>query len=160
MGDLDSVRPEVLKFYETHGSHIEKKPSQYENDFEKSVNYLMLKYSENQGWQQKKESKLYILGASGGRLDHTLSNLSMQYRFAKEIALKHDNFAVSILTKNTLAMCILPGKTTYIRTSIEADDGVGLIPLSGPCEKTVTTGFRWNLGSHFYKLLYTNNFLN
>lgn len=66
VGDFDSIKPEVRKFYEQKGAKFIKIEDQNYNDFQKAVIQCI-----NSNW-----NKLFIFGAFGGRMDHSLANLS------------------------------------------------------------------------------------
>jgi thiamine pyrophosphokinase len=73
IGDLDSLADDVAHFAEL-GIEIVHDPSQYSNDFEKALDYLIGRASEH----------VLILGLSGKRIDHTLTNISVMKRFVKK----------------------------------------------------------------------------
>ncbi len=79
IGDLDSITPETLRYFEQQQNHtceIIKIPDQEHNDFEKVLTYLA------EGWK----GAVRILGMTGGRTDHTLSNFSVMVRFADKFS--------------------------------------------------------------------------
>lgn len=69
IGDLDSL--EDVERYAAQGIEIIHDPDQYSNDFEKALHYLIDRRSEH----------VLILGLSGKRIDHTLTNISVMKRF-------------------------------------------------------------------------------
>lgn len=77
VGDLDSITPETLRHFEeqkmnkNHLCEIIKIPDQEHNDFEKVLIYL------SERWN----GAVRILGMTGGRTDHTLSNFSVMLRY-------------------------------------------------------------------------------
>lgn len=74
VGDLDSISSETLEWYRNQGTKILHVSEQEHNDFEKVLRYL------EEFWK----GKVRILGLSGGRMDHTLSNLSVMLRYSDE----------------------------------------------------------------------------
>lgn len=78
IGDLDVIKPEVLRFYRRKGVKIKKISDQNKNDLEKA---LMLALS-------KKIKNIFITGATGKRPDHTLNNLSIIKRFSRKANIK------------------------------------------------------------------------
>ena len=70
IGDLDSLAEDVSRFAEL-GIEIVHDPDQYSNDFEKALSYLI----------QHEARHVLILGLSGKRMDHTLTNISVMKRF-------------------------------------------------------------------------------
>ena len=74
ISDLDSMTPETLRFFEEQKNpkcEIIKIPEQEHNDFEKALMYL------SERWN----GPVRILGMTGGRTDHTLSNFSVMLRY-------------------------------------------------------------------------------
>ena len=72
VGDLDSISKETLTHYREHGVEIVRHTDQEHNDFEKVLRYLT----------HSAEQHVIVLGMTGGRVDHTLSNLSVMLRYA------------------------------------------------------------------------------
>lgn len=79
IGDLDSISPETLRFFEDQKNPrcvIIQVPEQEHNDFEKALNYL------SERWN----GAVRILGMTDGRTDHTLSNLSVMLRYSDKFS--------------------------------------------------------------------------
>lgn len=70
IGDMDSLAEDVAHFAEL-GIEIVQDPDQYSNDFEKALRFLIDRNAEH----------VLILGLSGKRMDHTLTNISVMKRF-------------------------------------------------------------------------------
>lgn len=68
IGDMDSLAPELLKRYEERGSRIITYPA----DKDKTDTWLALEYA-----LEREPEQVFIFGALGGRLDHTLANVSL-----------------------------------------------------------------------------------
>ena len=71
IGDLDSVMPETLKYFEELHCEIIRIPDQESNDFEKTLAYLSRQF----------QNSVYVFGMTGGRTDHTLANFSVMLRY-------------------------------------------------------------------------------
>lgn len=120
IGDLDSFEKTGEE-----SSEIIYDPDQETNDLEKALRYA----------QKKSASQIYVLGATGNRLDHTLKNLSVIKQFDphfEELILK-DNFGDTRLIPNTFEMEIAVGTQ------------VSLFPLSGKVEGVTTNGLQYPL---------------
>ncbi len=74
IGDFDSITPQTLEFYREAGVQIIHRSDQYSNDFEKALHHAI-----SLGCRD-----VEVFGISGGRLDHTLTNLSVMRRFADQ----------------------------------------------------------------------------
>mmetsp|Transcript_87 Transcript_87/g.270 ORF Transcript_87/g.270 Transcript_87/m.270 type:complete len:277 (-) Transcript_87:153-983(-) len=132
-GDLDSLRPEVADFYRERGVRIEHEAEQDTHDFEKCLRWLQAEQS-----GADLPFTVVAFGAFGGRLDHTMANLNMVYRYSC-----FSSFV--LLSTDSLALLLRPGRNV-IQVDTAAEDGTcGLVPLTGRCERVVTTGLKWNL---------------
>lgn len=72
VGDLDSISPDTRQYYEDQALPILHVPEQEHNDFEKALEHLLSKWN----------GTVLVFGMTGGRLDHTLSNLSVMLRYS------------------------------------------------------------------------------
>lgn len=78
IGDMDSIEPAQLKSYSTQGVKIIKYPAKKDfTDTELALDYAM----------GLKPTAIYIWGALGGRLDHTLANVFL-LRKGKDASIK------------------------------------------------------------------------
>ncbi len=84
IGDLDSIRPDVLKNLNRH-TEVIKISRQNDTDVEKCI-----KYSLKKGYND-----IILMGVTGDRLDHTFCNLGIVLKYYKQIKLK-------ILAENSL----------------------------------------------------------
>ncbi len=79
VGDLDSITHETLRHFQDQQHppcEIERIPEQEHNDFEKALAYLSNRWS----------GTVCILGMTGGRTDHTLSNFSVMLRHSDKFS--------------------------------------------------------------------------
>src|SRR5581483_11586233 len=74
VGDLDSIAKETLEYFDAMGTEIVRMIDQDRNDFEKSLAWLLLRFT----------GEVRILGMTGRRTDHTLANFSVMLRYADE----------------------------------------------------------------------------
>jgi len=74
IGDLDSSERKVLNYFRKKGTKIIKLKRQSDTDLEKA-----LKLCKSLNYQ-----RLFIIGFSGKRFDHTISNISNSLKFANE----------------------------------------------------------------------------
>lgn len=80
------------------------------------------------------------VGALGGRLDHTISNLAMLHRFS--------HLQLTLCGDGNLARLVQKGKS-IISIDPQAEGPMcALFPLCGPATAS-TTGLKWNLGKSF-----------
>jgi thiamine pyrophosphokinase len=124
IGDLDSYNGS-----DKESSEIIFRPSQEFNDLEKALQYA----------KKQKGTHIYILGATGHRLDQTLKNLSVLKQFSRQFQQIRiaDNF----------------GETRLLPPSFSDDFAVGtqlsLFPLSGKVTGIITQGLKYSLDNEF-----------
>jgi thiamine pyrophosphokinase len=93
IGDFDAIKSNVLKYYKARGVKIKKIPDQNANDLEKALKLAL----------SKKYRKIFLIGATGKRLDHTLNNLSVIKRYSKKADIKFydKTFEMFFINKST-----------------------------------------------------------
>lgn len=74
IGDLDSIKPEILKFFSDKSTIIKIK-RQNDTDVEKCLKFAI----------RKGFSEALLLGVTGDRLDHTICNLGIVLKFYRQI---------------------------------------------------------------------------
>lgn len=77
IGDFDSIRPEVKKYYFSRSEIIQLK-GQNDTDVEKCLKFAI----------KKKFGEVFLMGATGDRLDHTICNLGIVLKFYDKIRIK------------------------------------------------------------------------
>ncbi|MCX7635677.1 MAG: thiamine diphosphokinase, partial [Syntrophales bacterium] len=126
VGDMDSLNPEELDYFRNAGCQIITHPAA------KDETDMALAFA---AALQMKPRKIWILGALGNRLDHTLANLSLLLRGAEQ------NIEVRIVDRWCEAFvvrdrCILEGK---------AGQTVSIFPFPGPARGVTLEGFEYPL---------------
>ena len=121
LGDLDSIHPDTLERFKS--VEIIKDVDQFSTDTMKVINYEL----------SKEIDELLLLGATGGRIDHALSNLSLLTRYA-------DIIKITILDDHS--------ETLFLKDSITFKSVLGrklsLMALGGSSFVT-TKGLKWEL---------------
>lgn len=121
IGDLDSIEHATLKVFA--GVKTRRIADQNSTDLEKALTWLT----------RKGVDEIHVFGATGGRIDHTVGNLSGIAKFerkAKITVFDNDGRIQPVLAAFTL--------------NEPAGTVVSLIPLT-LCEGVITTGLKWNL---------------
>ena len=126
IGDLDSIKPKVKRFFIKKGIPIIYDPDQDSTDIEKSVKFLI-----NRGF-----TRIDIISAIGDRLDHNLGNLSVLVNFHKKARLKIINRSLEIL--------FVADKISF-KTNI--GDRISLIPFGEKAKGVTTTGLKFKLNN-------------
>ncbi|GLJ05050.1 hypothetical protein SUGI_0010060 [Cryptomeria japonica] len=151
-GDLDSIRPEVLEFYDTMGSTIlDESHDQDTTDLHKCVAFIRDCTPE----LDKSKLVLIVVGALGGRFDHELGNINVLYTFSElRIVLLSDDSLLFLLPKTHQHEIL-------VDHSVEGPH-CGLVPVGGPSQSTTTSGLEWDLNKtpmKFGSLISTSNML-
>lgn len=152
-GDLDSVRPNVLKHYSQLSVQVFKDEDQYKTDFMKCLSSVADE-ALSQGKKDVAQLEcldVAIFGGLGGRADHAFSNLNYLY------ACQHDSQDPSLspprilrdlylITPESIVFCLQAGESE-IHTPVEPGalgESIGIIPLGTP--STITTnGLEWDV---------------
>ena len=121
IGDLDSIKKETLSVFSN--VEVKKLKSQNSTDLEKALTAVI----------QKKFKNIIVFGATGGRLDHALGNLSALAKFSHKAHITFIDNAGKFFPVNHSFEFHLPIGTI-----------ISLLPLSR-CSGIVTKGLKWNL---------------
>ncbi|GMH81167.1 hypothetical protein TrVE_jg8663 [Triparma verrucosa] len=169
-GDLDSIRGDVLKYYEESGVEIVKDSSQDMNDLEKCL-WHMKQVEESS--KKPRFDTVCVYGGLGGRFDQSMSSVSALFKFLDVF----DN--VVLVDEETTATLLRPCRVPpgdlekedgdggekcdvhVIRPSAEIEGKLcGLIPIFGTCTNVKTCGLKWDLNGEelsFGKLISSSN---
>lgn len=129
IGDLDSMTTETRAWAEIE--NIAMRGYQHELKQESDTELALLAALDAGA------TAITILGALGGRLDHTLANLAI-------LALPQlADLDVAIWDEATEVRMLWPGMPNYLRGA--AGDAVSLIPFGGDAPNIVTSGLRYTL---------------
>lgn len=168
VGDLDSVRPEILEYYLERGTMVQDKGyDQDTTDLHKAIMSMVTTMTDATVEVGDREGgacgirqvaggagsggRIIAVGALGGRLDHQFANISVLHEF--------QDLNIVLVGKSSLAMLIPAGKTVIVPNRDAEGPTCGLIPFEGPTVAT-TSGLKWNLEAtemRFGGLLSTSN---
>ena len=128
IGDLDSIKQETLSIF-SH-VHVKKLKDQNSTDLEKALTAAI-------GAAYK---EIFVFGATGGRLDHAIGNLSALAKFSRKA---HITFIDDLGTYGTV----------HRSWEIKLPMGtlISLLPLSR-CTGIATQGLKWNLNNESLEL--------
>jgi thiamine pyrophosphokinase len=126
VGDLDSLDKSSLRELEAAGVRLERYPTDKdETDLELAIRHAL----------ELKPKSMLIIGALGGRLDHTLGNLSLLSRpELVELDVRADDGLEEVFFIKE-------------RAQVEGRGGdlISLIPWGGPVKSVTTEDLRWPL---------------
>jgi len=126
IGDMDSLAPDLQRFFAGKGSRIIRHPQRKdETDTQLALEYAL----------DLKPDEVWVFGALGGRLDHTLANLSL-------LALGAERGIPIKIIDDWCEIFLVTG-----RGGIEGKPGqtVSLFPFSGPVTGIDLEGFEYPL---------------
>lgn len=136
IGDLDSLRPDVRKFYETHGSKVIHVEDQDSTDLGKSMRYVLDNAPKHEGFIEL--SAVFILSSVMTRFDHAMANIHSLYEFQDRVP------DIYLIGAESCIWLLNKGEHRIFVSETEGPS-CGLLPIGGPCKRVTTTGLRWNL---------------
>jgi len=128
IGDLDSIKKETLAVFSNVA--VMKLKDQNSTDLEKALTAAI----------RMKLHDIIVLGATGGRLDHAIGNLSALAKFSTKAHITFIDNAGKFFSVNRSVEFSLPKGTI-----------ISLLPLSH-CSGIVTKGLKWNLKNESLEL--------
>jgi len=143
VGDFDSIRPEVQEFYSNKGSRLFKREDQDTTDLEKCLYVSLEKISESyvpENMDLIKDYSIIILGASGGRIDHTFSAYSQVYKYLENYSDQIKGIEIILFSKSSCSVYLKPGMNKIIPSTYweKKSDGYSVIAINGECKIEVT----------------------
>ena len=146
-GDLDSVLPETIAYYEQRGAKKVFDPDQYSTDLMKSLKLLSTLTQESvlqEDSSGDSQCDVIVFGSLSGRLDQAFSLMHYLFTFPRTrlVGLRH----VYLVTDEGM-MFLLSEGTNLIKTPLGPGlftENVGIIPIGGPSVIT-TTGLEWDV---------------
>jgi thiamine pyrophosphokinase len=133
IGDMDSLDRELIRFFEEKGCRFIRYPERKdETDTELALAYA---------FRQEPES-VHIFGATGGRLDHTLANISLLVSGAEQ--------GIPVDLVNEWGDIFLVHKS--YRLEGEAGQTVSFFPLTSSVEGITLDGFEYPMTEGVMKL--------
>ncbi|SCU88527.1 LAMI_0D10418g1_1 [Lachancea mirantina] len=173
VGDLDSVRNEVLSYYREKGAIVIQQTSQYATDFDKCVKVLSAHFfstnfahsvqnssqfnhgideergildiytAERENWHVEKVY-LLVLNAIDGRFDQTIHSITQLYTLAH----RDSYYQVGYLTPSDLIFLVRSGGFTITYREKFLDQCIGncgILPLGCPTTVLKTLGLKWDV---------------
>jgi thiamine pyrophosphokinase len=121
IGDLDSIKKETLAVFRS--VQVKKLKDQNSTDLEKALTAVI----------RKKYKEIVVLGATGGRFDHAIGNLSALAKYSRKAHILFIDTGGKFFSINHSAEFSFPRGTI-----------ISLLPLSRS-SGIVTKGLKWNL---------------
>lgn len=153
-GDMDSLLPEVEKYYSNLGTKIHKDPDQYSTDLTKALKYINDSSLEiSRRWQERKQAEcptenlsldVAIAGGLGGRADQAFSQIHQLYVASEGHSTIFND--LYLVTSESILFLLQQGLNS-IRCPIGPKlltKYVGIIPVRSPSVIT-TRGLEWDV---------------
>lgn len=141
IGDLDSLRPDVRRHYESavRPTRVIHDPDQYSTDFGKAVKYVRQ--------QSVGPVDMVAVGGLGGRVDQGLSQLHHLCLFQQDSAYAEGR--MYLVSAESLTFLLKPGRhRIHVREDNVSEDvfgkHVGVVPIKEPSLITLR-GFEWDV---------------
>jgi len=162
VGDFDSIRNEVQEFYSKKNVKMFMKQDQDTTDLEKCLyvslekisevqinsesenyNYEYCNFEKNDEFENidkyeilkknRKKFSIIILGASGGRIDHTFSTYSQVYKYLNMYSYEFADTEILLMSKSSCSIYLKPGKNIVYLTKTweKKNQGFSILPLFG-----------------------------
>ena len=158
VGDFDSIRSEVQEFFSKKNVKMFMKQDQDTTDLEKCLYVSLEKISEvsidnesdnynynykynniNQDYENvnncknTKKFSIIIVGASGGRIDHTFSAYSQVFKYLNMYNYEFNDTEILMLSKSSCSVYLKPGRNivNLAKTWEKKNQGFSVIPLFG-----------------------------
>jgi len=134
IGDMDSIDPALLAGYSDSGIKIIKHPANKDfTDTELALDYAL----------GLKPEAIYIWGALGGRIDHTLANVFLLYKGQEEGIRTYliDEYSEAFVLEKETSFINDAGKTVSLLALSSAVTGINLTGFLYPLkDETMTMG--------------------
>ncbi|MCD5407206.1 MAG: thiamine diphosphokinase [Desulfotomaculum sp.] len=135
IGDMDSVKPAMLQYYQNLGTNIRR----YSSEKDQVDTELAMQEAIKLGHQE-----IILLGATGDRLDHTLANIHLLLP-AANLGVR----ATILDERNHLSLI-----TAKLPAQLQGDAGdfVSLLPIAGEVTGVFSQGLKWELIDHSFNI--------
>jgi thiamine pyrophosphokinase len=161
LGDMDSASPELLHKYREAGVPVERYP--VEKDYTDTE--FAVEYAVRDGC-----ASILIIGAFGGRVDHSFANIQLSYKYARR------GVRVVLADSRNAAAALAAGENMLIDKSypIASLLGIGdipnpapslcpkvsIFPIGGAARGVTTNGLKYALGAAELDSAYTTGVSN
>ncbi len=141
---MDSLKPETRKAYEAIGVQVLLRDDDSQTDCEKAIFHLEQTVIPVAVKEKKQMIKVVILGAFGGRMDHTLQNIHLIWK--KSLHHSFPDYEILMLDSYNIMMVLKPTHNIIkMSKKVEATKGCGLVPLT-ECTQVSTKGLLYEMG--------------
>lgn len=133
IGDLDSIDNNIIKYYKECNVKFEKFPAKKNETDSEICIYLA---------QKLKAKKIHLMGALGGRIDHTIANINLLYY------IKCKGIVPTIISEKE-EMYIAMNEEIIING--EKGNVISVIPINGDAEGVTLNNLEYPLEDYYMK---------
>ena len=161
IGDKESLKEESRTVFEGMGAKVVVREDENTTDCEQALVYLEKNVLPEAMKAKAKAVKIVIMGAFGGRLDHTLQNLNLLWKKSLKHPIPVKDYEIMMFDNQNVVTVLKPGHNTIkLSTKVEGRKGCGLVPFT-LCHQISTTGLKYNMGpTYAFKTLEFGEFLS
>ncbi|GAA5903240.1 hypothetical protein JCM8208_002249 [Rhodotorula glutinis] len=149
LGDLDSLRDDVKRYYVGRGVRVEHDPDEFSTDLGKNVARLssleQTRRDDDDG-APRQQHQLVIVGGLSGRLDQTVHTLHALTLLVE----KEGRERVWAIGRESAAVVLAKGKHELRIDLATFGKTCGILPLGASSARVTTTGLEWDLGPTAY----------
>ncbi len=139
---MDSLTQDIKLMYEAMGVSILIRDDDNYTDCEKALLHLEQTILPSVLAQGQKKVRIVVLGAFGGRMDHTLQNLHLLWQKGQTSS----TIEYLMLDRHNLVSVLKPGRNVLtLSKRLEGRKGVGVIPFT-ECSSISSTGLKYDMG--------------
>lgn len=147
LGDIDSMTKPTMELYQGMGVKVVVREDDNYTDCEKALVYLEQEVLPEVFKKKDRSVKVVVLGAFGGRMDHTLQNLHLLWKKTLKSPFHGMDYELMMFDNANLTTVLRPGHNTLkLSTHVEGRKGCGIVPLT-QCSSITTTGLKYNMGN-------------
>jgi thiamine pyrophosphokinase len=141
VGDFDSIRPDVLEYYKNNFVKILYRNDCDTTDLEKSLYVSLEKISDicANNINEEKYYSIIILGASGGRVDHSYAIYSQVYKYINVYNFGLGQTDIFLMSKSSISVYLKSGDNKIVSSvNIQNRDyGYSIVSLLGEAKINV-----------------------
>jgi thiamine pyrophosphokinase len=160
VGDFDSIRPQVQEYYNNKNVKLLYRIDQETTDLEKSLYVALEKIGElSCNNEDNKKYAIIILGASGGRIDHTFAAFSQVYKYINNYQYELGQIEIFLMSKSSVSVYLKNGlnKINSCTNCQNKENGYSVIPLFGEVNVSINE-VEDNNNISIFKNLYSSAF--
>jgi len=141
VGDFDTVKPEVVRYFEKAGVPVRRfRPEKDDTDIEIALQIAKEKIMNDKNLVHSDDDGIAILGGTGSRLDHMLGTLYCMAGIARKVKCE-------LVDAHNRVRILRPGGYVLRREDC-LGPYISLLPIGGDVKGVTLKGFKYPLNNH------------